>query len=360
MVLNPWGSSSIDNYERLFTEFGLERIKEEWKRELNHYLFKRNVVIAHRDFGKIVECVKEGRKFICLTGIASSGKLHFGHKTVLDLVKFFRSRGCICRIAVADIDAYTSREKIKTIAEARKYAVENVANLLAYGFKKKEIYLQSRKESRYYEFAFEISKKITPAEFQAIYGSLDLGKICANLLQYADILHLQLSEYFGKMPVVVPVAPDQDPHIRATRDVARRLPYDLELPSGVYIQHILSLRGSEKMSSSKPETCLFLTDSPEEAERKIRRAITGGGDTVEKHRKYGGVPEKCRVYMLLKMHHPSDRKVEEVYRLCKEGKLICGDCKSFCAEFIGKFLEKHRRRVEKKMKVALKICGTQS
>ena len=81
------------------------------------------------------------------------------------------------------------------MAKAKEYAVDVVAHLLALGLTKEEIYVQSKKEQRYYEFAFEISKKITENEFKAIYGHLNLGKVSANLLQYADILHLQLKEY---------------------------------------------------------------------------------------------------------------------------------------------------------------------
>jgi len=43
------------------------------------------------------------------------------------------------------------------------------------------------------------------------------------LVQNADILQPQLSEYGGPKPVVIPVGVDQDPHIRLTRDIASRM-----------------------------------------------------------------------------------------------------------------------------------------
>ena len=103
------------------------------------------------------------------------------------------------------------------------------------------------------------------------------------------------------------------------------------------------------MSSSQPETAVFLTDSPEEAKRKIFRAFTGGRGTVEEQRKLGGNPEICKVFEFFRYHHPSSELVEEIYGKCKAGELVCGECKKICAEFIANFLEKHGRKFEKNL-----------
>ncbi len=355
MVLDPWGSEEIKDYKKLFSEFGLKEFPEKWKRELRHYLFERGIAIAHRDFDKIMERIRNKEEFIVMTGIASSGRLHLGHKMVVDLVLALKKLNGKIFFCIADIDAYTTREKIRTMKEAKEFAVENAANALALGLRKKDIYVQSRKEARYYEFAFEIAKKFTFAELKAIYGELSPGKLAANFLQYADILHAQLPEYCGKMPSVTPVALEQDPHMRAVRDVARKLAYDFCLPSSIYIVHQSGLREGEKMSSSKPETAIFLTDSPEEARKKVFRAFTGGGGTVEEHRRFGGKPEICKVYEIFKYHYPNTKFVKEIYELCRKGELICGDCKKMCAEFLAKFLEKHRKKFEKNLKKAERI-----
>jgi len=355
MLLDPWGDVEIKNYKKLFSEFGLKQFPENWKKELNHYLFERGVVIAHRDFDKIMERIREKKEFIVMTGIASSGKLHLGHKMIIDLVKHFKKFKAKIFFCIADIDAYTTREKIKTMEEAKKFALENIANVLALGLKKRDIYLQSKKEPRYFELAFEISKKFTFAELSAIYGELTPGKLAANYLQYADILHPQLPEYCGAIPSVTPVALDQDPHIRAVRDVSRKLPYKFTLPTSIYIVHQSGLKEGSKMSSSKPETAIFLTDSPEEAKRKIFRAFTGGKGTIEEQKKLGGNPSICKVYEIYKYHHPNSKFVKEIYMKCTSGDLICGECKKMCAEFIAKLLKLHRKKFEKNLKKAEKI-----
>ena len=76
------------------------------------------------------------------------------------------------------------------------------------------MYVQSRKEQRYYEFAFELTKKFTFNTLFKIYGNdYSPGKNSANMLQYADMLHPQLREFGGPMPSLTGIGVDQDPHV---------------------------------------------------------------------------------------------------------------------------------------------------
>lgn len=64
----------------------------------------------------------------------------------------------------------------------------------------------------------------------AIYGfsgETHLAHMIAVLTQGADILHNQLPQFGGPIPVVVPVGADQDPHIRLTRDIAAKMNFFL-------------------------------------------------------------------------------------------------------------------------------------
>lgn len=353
--IDPWGSELIEDYGHLIEEFGLERFPESYKKVLKHRFFEREIVIAHRDFKKVMERIEKKKPFINMTGIATSGGFHLGHKVDVDMFLFFKSLGAKNYFAICDIDAYTSRPKIKSMEEARKYAVENLAHAMALGLEEKDVYVQSKQEQRYYEFVFEISKKITENEFRAVYGHVDLGKVSANLLQYADILHGQLPEYEGKMPSITGIGLDQDPHARLTRDVAQRLPYDLELPSFIYFQHQAGLQKGKKMSSSEPETAIFLSDSTEDVKKKIAGSFTGGRDTVEEQKKKGGQPEVCKIYEIYKFHHPDSKFLKDVYERCKKGELLCGEDKKTCAEFLIKFLEEHQKKYKENLPKAKKI-----
>jgi len=358
--IDPWGSAEIKekDYSHVFKAFGLKEFPESMRSALDHRFFERGIVIAHRDFEKVFNRIQQKKPFINLTGIASSGNMHFGHKADLDLFKFFRDCGAVSKFAICDLDGYVSRpdKKVPSMKKAKEFAVENLSNALALGLSEKDVYVQSRMPSRYYEFAFELSKKITANTHEALYGHLDLGKISANLLQYADILHLQLPEFAGKMPSVTGIGLDQDPHARLTRDIAKRLfDYSIEEPSFIYFRHQSGLQEGKKMSSSEPDTAIFLSDSPKEARRKIMKAFTGGQPTVKEHREKGGNPDICKVCEMLRFHYPDTKKLEKIFEDYRAGKILDGENKEFTAQFVEEFLERHQQKVQEKLPLAKEI-----
>ena len=75
------------------------------------------------------------------------------------------------------------------------------------------------------DLAFELGIEANVSELAAIYGfdgETDVSHIQSVLTQMADILYPQLD---GPTPTVIPVGPDQDPHVRLARDLARRMRY---------------------------------------------------------------------------------------------------------------------------------------
>lgn len=359
MELSPWGSSEVKDYSHVFKEFGLEPLSE--RLFLEHYFFERKHIVAHRDFGEVVKRIKEKKPFINITGIASSGRLHFGHKVDIELFLLFKKLGAKNYFCVADLDGFLSRpdKQVGSLEQAKQIAVENTAHLLALGLEEKDIYVQSNGSNknpvRYFSFALELSKKITSNTFESAYGHVDLGKVASNFLQYADIMHAQLGEFEGPMPSITGIGLDQDPHARITRDIAKRLPYKLFTPSFVYFKHMRGLREGSKMSSSRPEATLFLDDSPKEAEKKISMAFTGGRETIELHRKLGGVPEICRVYEVLDFHLPDSKKLKNIHDDYKSGKLLSREIKQIATDFLAPWLEKHQQKVEEKKELARQI-----
>ncbi len=310
--LDPWGSGEITDYDHLYKEFGIQKFTE--KTQLDHRYFRRNIAIAHRDFDKYVDDLKNKENVYCMTGIASSGKFHIGHMSIINFVRFFEDLGVDTFFAVADVDAYTSREKIKTMADAKQNAVDNLAH-------------------------------INP------------GKRSAVFLQIADILYPQITG--GKRRGVVPIALDQDPHIRATRDVARRLPHGLALPSSVYVKHIPGLKGpGTKMSSSDPHSALFLDDTPDEVERKIKKyAYSGGKNSVKEHREKGGDPDVDVSFQLLRYFEPSDEKVAEIRREYRSGELLTGELKQITIDLLRDFFEDHHDKLDDAREQAKQIIS---
>ncbi len=355
MKIDAWGNSKIEDYNHVFKEFGLEEFN--YENIVDHYLFKRKILIAQRDFNKISDAIKNKKPFLQLTGIASSGDLHLGHKLDIDFFNLFKNLGAKGKFCICDIDAYVSRpdSKVPSLDFAKKVAIKNVADIIALGVNPNDIYVQSQKEKEYYSFVFELSKKISSNMFEGIYGHKDIGKISAVLLQIGDILHIQLPFMWGKNPTITGIGLEQDPHARITRDISRELNYNLEVPSFFYFEHQSGLKEGSKMSSSEPSTAIFLKDSPAEVKRKILNAFTGGKETLEEQKENGGNPEICKIYEIIRFHNPDSSFLEKTYTRCKEGKLNCGDCKKNCTAFLNNFLENHQKRCKEAMNIAEKI-----
>jgi tryptophanyl-tRNA synthetase len=99
------------------------------------------------------------------------------------------------------------------------------------------------------------------------------------------------------------------------------------------------------MSSSKPKTAIFLSDSPEIAEKKVKSAKTGGKESLVDQSHLGGVPEECVVYEMLLYHLVnSDSYLKEMYHNCKSGTIMCGECKNKASGMMRKFFEELSQR----------------
>lgn len=349
--LDPWGDSVVRDYEKLFTYFGIRPFKEVLPLLGDtHPLIRRGVVFGHRDFDKVLQAFRSEERVALLTGFMPSGRFHFGHKMLLDQIIYYQRLGVDVIIAIADIEAYVVRRIPRR--EAIRIGIEEyVANAVALGLdlSRARVYFQSNMDAPYYRLVQMFSQKVTMAEMEAIYGELTPGKIIASLTQMADILHPMLEEYGGYRYVFVPVGPDQDPHIRLSRDIADRFEGELGLrrPASTYHRFMTGLNGG-KMSSSRPDSAIFLLEPVESAVAKLKKALTGGRATVEEQRRLGGVPEACSIYEMYVYHlSPTDEDLLSIYKRCVRGELLCGDDKREAAERLMKWMEEHRRRWER-------------
>jgi tryptophanyl-tRNA synthetase len=266
-------------------------------------------------------------------------------------------------ITVADIEAYNSRNP--NMNELRETAIsEYLTNYAALGLDldKCDFYFQSqrsadgKKSNAYYSLANMLARHATFNEFRAVYGEITPGKMAASLLQAADMLHPQLPEFEGIMPVVVPVGTDQDPHIRLARDLSQRISgFNFMQLSSTYHKFMPGLKGG-KMSSSDAASYIALTDSPEEAMKKIKKyAFSGGHATIEEHRKLGGNPAvDVSFQMLLFGLEQDDKELQKIHDDYSSGKLLTGELKQIVAEKTAYFLKEHQEKRKKAEKVAAK------
>ncbi len=350
--IDPWGEATPEDYSELEDEFGIESFEELMDEvpDPNH-LMRRKIIFGHRDFDRVVEAINKGNNYVTMTGLMPSGKMHLGHKMVVDQLIWYQNHDAEIYLCVADLEAHIARDL--SLEEARKFAVdEYLTNYQALGLDIEEchVYFQSQSDP-VQRLAYTLGKKVNFSELRAIYGfenDSDASHIFYPMIDVADILRPQLEEFEGPSPSVIPVGIDQDPHIRLARDVASRFENEFGFlpPSSTYSRLIPGLTG-EKMSSSEPESAIFLTDSVEEVEEKIADAVTGGRHTIDEQRKKGGKPDECIIYSLFVYHLiPDDEELLEMRESCESGDIICGECKEKAVELLKEFLESHREKRE--------------
>ncbi len=162
------------------------------------------------------------------------------------------------------------------------------------------------------------------------------GHLGYPVLQAADILL-----YKGE---VVPVGEDQAPHVEITREIARKFnsSFDEVFPIPetklTDFARLPGLDGKTKMSKSLGNTIL-LSDSPEEIQKKVRRAVT---DPQKVRRNDPGHPDVCTVFTYHKKFNKAE--LEEIRKECESGALGCVDCKMNCSAKIAEYFAPMREK----------------
>lgn len=358
-MIDPWGSSIID-YDKLTEQFGIKPFTDVVD-DIPHAskLMTRGIIFGQRDYNKITDALNNNKPFATMTGMMPSGKMHIGHKMVVDQLKWYQEKNADIYVSIADMEAYAARGISKE--KSRELALnEYITNYIALGLDVTRdnfhLYLQSENDD-VKNLAYIIGKKVTFNQMRSIYGfnnSTNIAHIYTPLLQVADILHPQLKKYGGPKPVIVPVGPDQDPHIRLTRDLASKFneEYGFIEPSATFHRFMTGLTG-EKMSSSKPKSAIYLTDSLKDAVKKVKSAKTGGRESLKEQKELGGMPDKCSIYELLVYHLiDDDKKLEEIRSKCLSGEILCGNCKGCASELITDMFEEFDQKREEARKIA--------
>ncbi|WP_290812518.1 tryptophan--tRNA ligase [Halovivax sp.] len=223
VALDPWGSSTVSDYRKLFAEFGIEEFDEVLAEVPEpHYLMRRGVIFGHRDYRPVAEALREGEDAAVLSGFMPTGDPHIGHKLVFDEIIWHQERGADAYALIADLEAHSARGL--SWEEIDEHGRNYLLSLLALGFDPEEgtLYRQSTNRE-VQDLAFELGIEANVSELGSIYGfdgETDVSHMQSVVTQMADILYPQLER---PKPTVIPVGPDQDPHVRLARDLASRM-----------------------------------------------------------------------------------------------------------------------------------------
>ena len=265
-----------------------------------------------------------------LSGIQPSGKLHIGN-LVGALQNWVNIQDDYeCYYFIADWHALTSQ--YSDTSQIKEFVKDVLVNCLAAGLdpEKVTIFQQSR-VLEHAELHLLLSM-ITPLgwlervpsfkEKQLEVKDKDLntyGFLGYPLLQSADIM-MYRAHY-------VPVGVDQVPHLEITREIARRFNnfYGEIFPEPeALLTDFPKVPGIDGRKMSKTYgNCIYLSDSPQEVEQKIRTMTT---DPQRIKRTDKGDPELSPVFQLHKIFSSKEEQ-DDVAVGCRTAGIGCIDCK---------------------------------
>jgi tryptophanyl-tRNA synthetase len=352
-VVTPWEVKGKVDYIKLIKEFGTKPIDDNLLNRVRkhagklHMFLRRGIFFSHRDFDWILDKYEKGEKFFLYTGRGPSGHTHVGHLIPWIFTKYLQDAfDAELYFQMTDDEKFLFKRDM-SLNDAIGYTYENALDVIACGFDQKKTFIFSDVEyaKTLYKTAIHVAKHTTFSTAKAVFGfkgESNIGIIFFPAMQAAPCFFPSVLK--GKnIPCLIPAAIDQDPYWRPSRDVAPKLGF--YKPAQIHCKFIPGLGEGGKMSASQPETCIFTTDSPEVATRKIMNAFTGGRPTVKEQREKGGKPEVCSVYQYFYfLFEEDDKKLEQIRSECESGERICGDCKKELAEKVVKFLVEHQKK----------------
>ena len=324
---------------------------------------------------ELLELFKKGKKIVAYDGFEPSGQIHIAQGLLRAItVNKLTSIGIHFKFYVADWFALLNNkldgdmEKIRIVGE---YFIE-VWKASGLDMKNVEFIWTSefiKKTPEYWETVIKLSKNATIQRVMRCSQIMGRSESASNpssqilypLMQAADIYHLKAD--------IAQLGLDQRKVNMLARDLFPKL--GIKPPIAVH-HHMLSglqfqkteLEGIErkialKMSKSKPETAIFMTDTKEEIDKKFKNAFCPEGEEkdnpVLEYAKYI-VFEK---YDSIEIKRPEKfggnlkiNSYEELSQLYKDKKIHPLDLKNAIAIYINQLLEPVRKHFETNKKAS--------
>ncbi|MFA7708218.1 MAG: tryptophan--tRNA ligase [Candidatus Pacearchaeota archaeon] len=354
MSVTPYDVKGDIDYNRLVKEFGIEKINPQLLERIKkhtkelHFMLRRGIFFAHRDLKFILDEYDKGNKFFLYTGCGPSGPIHIGHLQTWYFTKWLQDKfGVELWFQFTDDEKFLFKDK--SYEEIQNWMHENMKDVIAVGFnpEKTHFLVDTKHASLMYPEAIKVEKKITFSMIKSSFGfneSNNIGSIFYTAMQAVPAFLPSIIKK-KEIPCLIPHAVDQDPHFRITRDILPKLGH--YKPASIQCVFLPQLKGSEgKMSSSEASQGILSTDSSSEVKNKINKyAFSGGQATIEEHRKLGGNPDVDVCFQYLKfLFEEDDKKLAQIEKDYKSGKLLTGELKKYTIEKINSFLSEHQKK----------------
>ncbi|MCJ1447562.1 MAG: hypothetical protein MMC23_008073 [Stictis urceolatum] len=374
--INPWSVEGGRTEDGKIVSIDYKAIAQKWNTQLiddtllerfekvtghkPHRWLRRGLFFSHRDFEKILDRYERGETFFLYTGRGpSTGSLHLGHTIPLQFTKWLQDVFDMPLVFMLTDDEKALFNDDVSFEDTLHFAMENARDIIALGFdvRKTFIYSDLKYVSNHFLMnAWEFSKLVTFNQVRGAFGfneSTNIGRIFFPSVQcvaafatsypelWTDQPQLSRSQSIANMACLIPMGIDQDPYFRLLRDNAHRMRFASPKPALIHSKFLTALQGAGgKMSSSNPNSAIFMTDTPKQIKTKINRyAFSGGQETLEEHRRLGGNPEVDVAYIYLTYFEDDDEKVKKVHDDYKTGSLLTGDLKKLAIDVLQKYVQ---------------------
>jgi tryptophanyl-tRNA synthetase len=354
MVVNAWEVKGKIDYTKLVKEFGSTLIDDTLMKRIEaatvgkgnvpklHRFLRRGIFFSHRDMTALLDCVEQKKPMYLYTGRGpSSSSMHMGHLIPFLFTKWLQEAFNVPLVIQMTDDEkfifkgeYTA-ESGDNLNHYASLTIENARDIIACGFDYNKTFIFSDLEyvGRMYPNIVRIWKAVTTNAVNGIFGfdgTSNIGKIAFPAVQAAPSFASSFPTVLEAGPdsqhcCLIPCAIDQDPYFRMTRDVAHKLVRrDHGLggkPSLIHSKFFPPLQGATgKMSSSDENSAIFLTDTQEEIEKKIKNhAFSGGQQTKELQEKHGANLEVDVSYQWLTFFLEDDEELERIKKEYSSG-----------------------------------------
>lgn len=284
-----------------------------------------------------------------LTGDRPTGKLHLGHYigTLENRVKLQHEYESF--IMVADVQALT--DNFDNPEKVRDNVLEVAMDNLAVGLDPAitTLFVQSQ-VPELAELTIYFMNLVSVARLErnpTVKGELKQKGLESNIpAGFFNYPISQAADILGFNADLVPVGDDQDPMIELTREIARRFNNiygqvfkEPETLTG-RVARLIGTDGNAKMSKSIGNV-VYLSDSPEEVEAKVRSMFT---DPNRKTATDPGTVEGNPVFIYLNTFSQDEAAIKDFEDRYRQGTVGDVEVKAFLAEELNRFLAPIREK----------------
>ncbi|KAM5429882.1 tryptophan--tRNA ligase [Microsporum canis] len=379
--INPWDVKGAKDAQGNTLAFDYVAISKKWATKLiddeilqrferltghkPHRWLRRGLFFSHRDFDKILDKYEYGEPFFLYTGRGpSSDALHLGHTIPFAFTKWLQDVFDVpLVIMLTDDEKALFKEKL-TFEETYKFGLQNAKDIIACGFDLKKTFIYSDLEyikGPFLTNVWEFSKLLTFNQVRGAFGfneSTNIGRIMFPAVQcaaafatsypeiWADKPATERTKAIAKIQCLIPMAIDQDPYFRLLRENSHRMRFPSPKPALIHSQFLTALQGAGgKMSASDPNSAIFMSDTPNQIKKKIRSyAFSGGRETVELHREFGGNPDVDVSYQYISYFEDDDEKLKKIEQDYRKGDLLTGELKQIAINLLQEYVKEFQDR----------------